>query len=60
MKKLFLLFAIAGFFVACAPKAAEATEEVAGDAVEAVEEALEDAEDTAEVVVEEVVVEDAE
>lgn len=54
MKKLFLLFAIAGFFVACAPKAAEATEEVAEDAVEAVE-------DTAdEVVVEEVVVEDAE
>ncbi|HQB27786.1 MAG TPA: hypothetical protein PLO29_02445 [Paludibacter sp.] len=29
MKKLFLLFAVASFFVACAPKAAETTEEEA-------------------------------
>ncbi len=56
MKKLFLLLAIAGFFVACAPKAAEEAPEA-----EAVEEVVVDAEeDTEEVVVEDVEVEDAE
>ncbi len=56
MKKLFLVFAVAAVFAACAPKA---TEEAVVEEVDAVEEVVVE-EDAAEEVVEEVVVEDAE